>query len=187
MMQRIQSGEGGRGAEGKSEEIRGGTARSRDRADRARAESGPPLMLQPAGESSGYRLLDAHAFRNAVCAYLTDERAPAFALVILQPASADVLPLLGAAVLSTLRAERGDLAGCLEGALAVFLRTGKRAEVAPFVGRVREQWRQAAGTSLAIEIAAHPAEEDRIVDLLSTHWAETDLQPLCEGLQITGA
>ena len=187
MMQLIRNSGGGGRAGAEHDRIVGGAARRGDRVERSSTELGPPLLVQPRGESGAYALLDAHAFRNAVCAYLTDERAPVFALVILKPATPDTLSPLGEAVLGTLRAERGDLAGCLEGALAVFVRTGQRSEVAPFIERVRQEWRHSGGGNLAIELATHPAEEDRIIDLLATDWAETDLQPLCEGLQIAGA
>lgn len=134
----------------------------------------PPLLTQPRGSThgAGYELLDAHAFRNAICAYLAEYRDQEFTLVVLKPDSPARTIRLGEVVLDTVRASSGDLAGKLEGALAVFLRTSRRPELISFVERVNMAWRRLGGERLTIEIAGHPAEEHRIVDLLSADWLD---------------
>lgn len=140
------------------------------------ADARPPLLTQPrAGtHGEGYELLDAHAFRNAVCAYLAEGRDQEFTLVVLKPDSPARTVRLAEVVLNTVRASSGDLAGKLEGALAVFLRMSQPGEVIPFVERVSMAWRRIGGEALTIEIAGHPAEEYKVADLLSADWLEAD-------------
>jgi len=121
---------------------------------------------------TGYELLDAHAFRNAVCAYLAEGRDEEFTVVVLKPDCPTRTVRLAEVVLNTVRASSGDLAGKLEGALAVFLRMSRPAEVLPFVERVTRAWRQMGGPPLTIEIACHPVEEYRVADLLSADWLD---------------
>ena len=166
-------------------EGRGGStvARDEDRQGRGRRDGSrrssaegdrPPLVTQPRGgrQGAGYELLDAHAFRNAVCAYLATDCDQEFTLVVLKPDSPATTIRLGEVVLNTVRASRGDLAGRLEGALAVLLRTSRPPEVTPFVERVNMAWRRIGGKRLTIEIAGHPDEEHRIADLLSADWLD---------------
>ena len=176
----------GLGMERSSEERGGGSAVARRDAERqggrrrpgARRSSTegarPPLLTQPrAGtHGAGYELLDAHAFRNAICAYLAEGRDQEFTLVVLKPDSPTTTVRLGELVLNTVRASSGDLAGKLEGALAVLLRTSRPPEVIPFVERVNVAWHRLGGPPLTVEIAGHPAEELRIADLLSADWLD---------------
>jgi hypothetical protein len=62
----------------------------------------------------------------------------------------------------------------LDGALAVFLRASRRPEATPFVERLNVAWRRTGGEKLAIAMADHPAEEHRVIDLLSADWLRDD-------------
>lgn len=153
-----------------------------------RTEAGncpPPLVTQPRTlpDGGGYELLDAHAFRNAVCAYLADATKQEFTLVVLQADSPARTLRLGKVVLETVRAASGDLAGTLEGALAVFLRASRRPEATPFVERLNVAWRRTGGEKLAIAMADHPAEEHRVIDLLSADWLRDNATAYSDRLQ----
>ena len=136
------------------------------------AEDQEPLITQPRGNGKGYDLFDAHAFRNAVNAHLAGDRAPFFTLVVLKPTAPGATLRLGEVLLRALRVESGDLAGYLEGAVAVYLHAARRRDAGPFVERVKEEWRRTGLGDLAVEVATHPVEEHRVIDLLSADWAD---------------
>ena len=166
---------GSKAAEGEGTRVEGTISPGRVRRSIPEGAS-PPLVTQPRAcpESKRYELLDAHAFRNAVCAYIAANRNQEFTLVVLKPDTPARTVRLAEVVLDTFRASSGDLAGSLDGALAVFLRTANRPEVTPFLERVIVAWRGIGFDPPVIEIADHPAQEHRVIDLLSADWMADD-------------
>ena len=158
-------------AAGRADQAAGG--RARNRPARANAENASPLLTQPQEPSGSLALLDAHAFRNAVCAYLAIGRA-SFTLVVLRPVDAALIGGLGETLLRVMRVRSGDLAGCLEGALAVYLHAATPVEAARFVDRVNSTWRLTGGAPVVIGVATYPAQEHRIIDLLSADWRDDE-------------
>jgi hypothetical protein len=128
--------------------------------------------MQPRG-ADGAHLLDAHGFRNAVTSRLVGETAAFFTLVLLRPERPAQIAKLASLVLGALRVEGGDLAGKLDGAVAVYLHAARRKDVAPFVERIREQWLALDGGEFPTDVAPYPVKKERVIDLLSRAPADT--------------
>jgi KaiC/GvpD/RAD55 family RecA-like ATPase/DNA-binding response OmpR family regulator len=126
-----------------------------------------PLVMQPRG-ADGAQLLDAHDFRDAVNSRLAGETAAFFTLVLLRPERAAQMGKLASLVLGALRVEGGDLAGKLDGAVAVYLHAARRKDVAPFVERIREQWLALDEGEFTTDVAPYPVKKERVIDLLSS-------------------
>jgi KaiC/GvpD/RAD55 family RecA-like ATPase/DNA-binding NarL/FixJ family response regulator len=126
-----------------------------------------PLVSQPQADGR-VSAFDMHDFRNAITQHLAQDRAPFFTLVRLRLPHGDksAPQELAAAVMRALRLEGGDLAGVLDDGVAIYLHSARRKDVAPFVERVREEWLRSGGGELEVDLAAYPAEEDRIQSLL---------------------
>ncbi len=139
----------------------------RGHAARPVAEVEVPIVTQPSADGKTFELLDAHGFRNAVSAHMAGDHVPFFTVVTLRPRGGGGELQLGDVVLDALRIESGDLAGYLERGIAVYLHSARRKDVHPFVERVREEWRRAGHGELDVAVAAYPAEEDQVIDLLS--------------------
>jgi KaiC/GvpD/RAD55 family RecA-like ATPase/DNA-binding response OmpR family regulator len=133
---------------------------------RSTADREVPLMLQPRGQH-GPQLLDAADFRAAVDARLRDETAAFFTLVLLRPDAPAQSARLAAVVLDALRVDGGDLAGTLDGAVAVYLHAARRKDVAPFVQRIRERWHQLAEGDIVADVASYPVKKERVIGLLT--------------------
>lgn len=138
------------------------------------------LMLQPRGQH-GPQLLDAADFRAAVNARLRDETAAFFTLVLLRPDMPSQSERLASVVLDALRVDGGDLAGTLDGAVAVYLQAARRKDVAPFVDRVRERWHQVAGGDVVADVASYPVKKERVIGLLSGASADGTSPPDVSG------
>ena len=123
-------------------------------------------------------LLDGHAFRNAINAHLAGDEEPAFTVAILKPDAPGTTLRLGEVVRRALGAGTDHLVGHLDGAVAVYLHGAPRPDVAPVIERFREEWRRSSSGELAVEIASHPAEEHRVIDLLSADWGGVEGSPL---------
>lgn len=126
-----------------------------------------PMIAQPHSADTGYELLEPDAFRTALQAHTTGEHAPFFTLVILRPVGAGTAAGLGEAVFRVMRLDGGDLAGRVDGGVAIYLHSARRKDVRPFVERVREEWRRANGGECEAEIAAYPSEEHLVAALLT--------------------
>lgn len=148
-----------------------GTARRR----RSRPQTGEhPLITLPRSRDS-YVPFDAHAFRNAMNVLVARAREP-FTVVVIKPALPDATSGLAEVIVSQLRAGSGDLAGHLESAIAVVLQAAGRDGGLRFLGRLRDIWPKFGGGELCVEIAEHPEEEQRVIELLTSDWsAETSV------------
>lgn len=121
-----------------------------------------------AAQSDAGEVLGEREFRGALQARLQTNGAPFFTLVRLKPADArpDSVVTLADAARAHLRAESGDMAGRLDGSVAVFLQAARRKDVAPFVARVRDSWRAHGGGDLDVEMLAFPSEQDALRRML---------------------
>lgn len=121
-----------------------------------------------AAQSDTGELLGEREFRGALQARLSTNGAPFFTLVRLKPADSrpDSVLTLADAARAHLRAESGDMAGRLDGSVAVFLQAARRKDVAPFVARVRDSWRAHGGGDLDVEMLAFPSEQDALRRML---------------------
>jgi len=149
------------------------TGIARRRAVNARSAD-RPLVTQPRGLGSGYTLLDAHAFRNAMNVLIARERS-IFTIIVLRPEMPDATLALGELLVRQLRGGSGDLVGYLEGAVAVALRGTDHVGAICFAERVRDEWRRAGGGALDTEIAEHPFAEQRVIELLTADWTTMPL------------
>ena len=124
------------------------------------------LVMQP-HDQDGPQLLDAADFRAAVDARLRDETAAFFTLVLLRPDAPSRSERLASVVLDALRVDGGDLAGALEGQVAVYLHAARRKDVAPFVERIRDRWHQLGEGEIAVDVASYPVKKERVIGLLA--------------------
>jgi len=136
-----------------------------------------PLITQPRGLGSGYVLLDAHAFRNAMNVLIARERS-IFTIVVIRPEAPGTTLALGELLLRQLRGGSGDLVGYLEGAIAVALRGTDHVGAVSLVERVRDEWRRAGYGALFTDIAEHPFAEHRVIELLTADWSTMSMLPL---------
>ena len=139
---------------------------ARGHAMRIAPEREVTLVMQPRG-TDGPQLLDAADFRAAVESRLRDETAAFFTLVLLRPDAASRLQRLASVVLDALRVDGGDLAGALDGAIAVYLHAARRKDVAPFVERIRARWHQLGEGELVADVASYPVKKERVIGLLT--------------------
>ena len=133
-----------------------------------------PLVTQPRGLGSGYTLLDAHAFRNAMNVLIARERS-IFTIIVLRPEIPDATLALGELLVDQLRGTSGDLVGNLEGAVAVALRGTDHVGAVCFADRARDEWCRAGAGALHTEIAEHPFAEHRVIELLTADWTTMPL------------
>ena len=134
-----------------------------------------PLITQPR-VSSGYTLLDGHAFRNAMNVLIARERGGFTILVIRSERHAGTLAL-GEKILRQLRRTSGDLVGYLDAVIAVALRGTDHVGAVSFADRVRDEWRRAGHGELLIDIAEPPYAEQRVIELLTTDWTASPWMP----------
>jgi hypothetical protein len=132
-----------------------------------------PLIAQPRTAIAGYEILDAHDFRNAVHVHIAGDRPPRFTIVVLRPDQPCTL-WLASLLFDTLRIQSGDLVGQLEGAVGLYLHGARRADVAPLIDVVQNEWRARGGGELAVDVADHPTDEYRVIDLLAVNWDENE-------------
>jgi KaiC/GvpD/RAD55 family RecA-like ATPase/CheY-like chemotaxis protein len=137
------------------------------RLGRSSATPSAEQHLRAEGEDAG-SILDERSFRGAVNARLASTVAPFFTMVRLKPMDArpESVGTLAEAARAHLRVESGDLAGRLDGSVAVFLQSARRKDVAPFVSRMRDAWRAAGGGDLDVEMLAFPAEQEAVRRML---------------------
>ena len=112
------------------------------------------------------RVLAGDQFREAVNGRLAGESVAFFTLLLLRPEEPSQLPRLGSLVLRALRGDGGDLAGELDGAVAVYLHAARRKDISPFVERIREKWRSAGEGEITTDVAPYPVKKERVIDLL---------------------
>lgn len=144
-------------------------ARIRGIVDRGHAARGSeeesPLVMQPR-DGDGPQLLADDRFREAVNARLAGESVAFFTLVLLRPEDPSRLSRLASLVLRALRVDGGDLAGQLDGSVAVYLHAARRKDIGPFVERIREKWRAAGEGEITTDVAPYPVKKERVIDLL---------------------
>lgn len=132
----------------------------------AREESEAPVVMQPRG-SEGPLLLDAADFRDAVNSRLAGTPVAFFTLVLLRPEQPAQIDQLASLVLGALRVEGEDLAGTIDGAVAVYLHAARRKDISPFVERIREKWHALGEGELTSDVAPYPVKKERVIDLLT--------------------
>ena len=142
---------------------------ARRRISNAQRAETRPLITQPR-VASGYSLLDAHAFRNAMNVLIAREWS-VFTILVIQPERHGNTLALGEAILRQVRVATGDLAGFLEAAIAVVLRGTDHVGAVAFADRVRDQWSRAGHGELLIDIAEHPFAEQYVIELLTADWS----------------
>lgn len=136
-----------------------------------------PVITQPRGLGSGYALLDAHAFRNAINVLIARART-VFTILVIRPERSGGTLALAERILRQLRGGSGDLVGYLEGAVAVALHHTDHVGAVAFADRVRDEWRRAGQGELVIDIAEHPLAEQRVIELLTADWSASSFMPL---------
>lgn len=136
-----------------------------------------PIITQPRGLESGYALLDAHAFRNAMNV-LVSRAGTVFTVLVIRPELLGLTLSLGETILRQLRGSSGDLVGYLDGAIAVTLHRTDHVGAVAFADRVRDEWRRAGEGELLIDIAEHPLAEQRVIELLTADWSASSWIPL---------
>ena len=136
-----------------------------------------PVITQPRGLGSGYALLDAHAFRNAINVLIARART-VFTILGIRPEQSGGTLALAERILRQLRGGSGDLVGYLEGAVAVALHHTDHVGAVAFADRVRDEWRRAGQGELVIDIAEHPLAEQRVIELLTADWSASSFMPL---------
>ena len=145
-------------------------ARIRGVVERGHAARGWPddssLVIRQPRDGNGPRLLADDQFREAVNARLAGESVAFFTLVLLRPEEPAQRSRLASLVLQALRADGGDLAGELDGAVAVYLHAARRKDIAPFVERIREKWLSAGEGEITTDVAPYPVKKERVIDLL---------------------
>jgi len=129
------------------------------------------VVMQPRG-TDGPQLLAAREFRDAVNSRLANTPVAFFTLVLLRPETAARLPALASVVLGALRVDGGDLAGALDGNVAVYLHAARRKDIAPFVERIRHKWHALGEGELSIDVAPYPVKKERVIDLLAATGAD---------------
>jgi hypothetical protein len=134
-----------------------------------------PLVTLPRGRDR-YVLLDAHAFRNAMNVLVAGARTP-FTVLVIRPTLPNTTSRLADLVLDQIRAGSGDLAGFLEAVVAVTVQ-GTRQGALRLCERLRDDWRRLDGGDLRIDVAEHPLEEQRAIDLLTADWSEERWMPV---------
>lgn len=142
-----------------------GTARRK----RSASQTGERPIITLPRASDTYVVFDAHAFRNAMNVLIARARDP-FTVLVIRPGTPDTTLRLADVVVGQLRAGSGDLAGYLEGAVAVMLHCTQREGALRFRDRVRDAWRRLGGGELFTEVAEYPLEEQRAIDLLTADW-----------------
>ena len=158
----------------------------RGHATRSVPEREIALVMQPRGQH-GPQLLDAGDFRAAVDARLRDEAAAFFTLVLLRPDAPSQLDRLASVVLDALRVDGGDLAGALDGAVAIYLHAARRKDVAPFVERIRERWHQLGEGEIAVDVASYPVKKERVIGLLAGAHADNTASTGASGASSRGS
>ncbi|HEY2376312.1 MAG TPA: hypothetical protein VGH98_10100 [Gemmatimonadaceae bacterium] len=134
-----------------------------------------PLITQPR-VSSGYTLLDAHAFRNAMNVLVARQHL-LFTILVIRPEQHGSTLALGETILRQLRGASGDLVGYLDSALAVALQGADHVGAVAFADRMRDEWRRACHGELLVDIAEHPFAEQRVIELLTTDWSAPRWMP----------
>ena len=73
---------------------------------------------------------------------------------------------LTALVMHTARVGSGDLVGCFDGRLAVYLHGARRGDASPFIERVRNAWPARERGSVEIDFLSYPSDEPRLRTLI---------------------
>ena len=73
---------------------------------------------------------------------------------------------LTALVMHTARVGSGDLVGCFDGRLAVYLHGARRGDASPFIERVRNAWPARERGSIEIDFLSYPSDEPRLRTLI---------------------
>jgi len=136
----------------------------------------PSVVRQPR-DGTGPQLLGSDEFREAVNHRLAGESVAFFTLVLLRPEDPAQLPRLASLVLRALRVDGGDLAGQLDGSLAVYLHAARRKDIGPFVERIRERWRASGEGEITTDVAPYPVKKERVIDLLRGNELSVDREP----------
>jgi KaiC/GvpD/RAD55 family RecA-like ATPase/DNA-binding NarL/FixJ family response regulator len=123
-----------------------------------------PLVLQPGGGGERTALTERD-FRNAVDEHLHRERAPFFTVVSLRPPKGATNPVAELAM-RAVRVEGGDLVGCADDRVLIFLHSARRKDVVPFIERLRNETLKSGYGELAVETAAYPADADRVQEIV---------------------
>lgn len=153
-----------------AEWTRGGFVGATRRRRTSRQPGEDPLITLPRAHGT-YVVFDAHAFRNAMNVLIARARDPFTVLILRSPLPDTTLRLAEVAV-GELRAGSGDLAGCLESAVAVVLNDSRSDGARRYHDRVRQAWQRIGGGDLLVEMAEHPREEQRAIELLTADWSE---------------
>lgn len=124
------------------------------------ADTEVPLAVQPQ-VAEGYEPLDGDAFRQAVQAHVSGDRIPFFTIVSIRSHDGDAKAISDIALRNT-RIEGGDLTGVDDEGVKIYLHSARRKDVAPFVERVRGEWRHTGRGELEIETLTYPADEARM-------------------------
>lgn len=118
--------------------------------------------------------LDRAAFAGALATHVAHDHPTQYTVVSLAPARASrgtddagaVLAKLTEVVMRTARMASGDLVGCFDGRLAVYLHGARRGDASPFVDRVRGAWPARERGSIEVDFLSYPSDEPRLRTLM---------------------
>lgn len=122
--------------------------------------------MQPGDANGTLTPLDEGGFRGAVQAHLRGDRIPFFTIVTMRPLNGGNVSKLTDVALGTIRVDGGDLAGVVDGRVALYLHSARQKDLRSFLTRLREEWRQAGHGELELDAASYPADEQRVEALL---------------------
>jgi len=126
------------------------------------------LVVTQPGDGKDLEPFDNDGFLSAIRSHLTQDRLPFFTLVTLTPPAGSHLRPLCDLALRSMRIDGGDLAGIADDSVLLYLHSSRRKDIAPFVERLREEWRRMGNGELTSDVVAYPTDEARIRTLVET-------------------
>jgi len=125
------------------------------------------LLLQADVSAGRQGPLDHSAFTGALAAHVAHDRPAQYTVVSLAPgrvlrgtdAAAASLAALADLVMRTARVGSGDLVGCTDARVVVYLHGARRGDASSFVDRVRSAWPTRERGSIEVEFLSNPPDE----------------------------
>ena len=119
-------------------------------------------------------LLDRAAFASGVASHSAFDPPARYTVTTLAPPRAArgtdderaALSDLSALVIRSARVGSGDLVGCFDGQLAVYLHGARRGDASPFIDRVRSAWPARERGSIEVDFLSYPSDEPRLRTLM---------------------
>ncbi len=126
---------------------------------------GRAALAQPTGSGGGFELLGSEAFRTAVTAYLGQERAPFFSLLLVSVGTREPADLCRVA-LENSRVDDGDLVGIVGDHITILVDAARPQDAGRLSDRIQKAWSALGHEPLDIEVIGFPAEEQRVLEMV---------------------